>query len=98
MELIGAAFCGDHHLAAAGHGEVGRLVVCIYAEFLDAFRRRGQHARAVMIDVGRIVAVQIAGVVAAVQHERVLVGETSGNVAAGRVTFRAVERGRSGRL
>src|ERR1039458_5621427 len=97
MELVGAALGGHHNLSAGGGAKVGRHVVGVDAELLDAFRGSGHHAGAVVADVGGVVTVQVAGVVAAVQQIGVLVGGVARDIAAGDVAFRSTEgRGRGG--
>src|SRR6185369_12512712 len=88
----------DHlDLTADGTGEVRRLVEGGNLDFLDALNGSGHNpGRATtglasagaseVGDVAGIVAGHVIGVVAAIQHEDVLVGESSGRHAARRGT------------
>src|SRR5215471_1697096 len=87
MEGVSATLALHHYLTAGRREEVGSLVVGGYLEFLNAFKRRrdGASAPNAVIRIV-VVALQVAGDIAAVQHVCILIAQGSGNLPAVDVT------------
>src|ERR1700745_3348271 len=97
MERVSATLALHHDLTTGGGEEVGSLVVGGYLEFLNAFKRRRDSTSAPYAVVRIVVvALQIAGDIATVQHVGILIAQGSGNLAAVDVTSAGRVRSRGG--
>ena len=71
VERVRAALGHQHHLSAGGREEVGGLIVGGYFKFFNALDRGGDPAHARVLVA--IVALEVAGKIATIQHVGILV-------------------------